>query len=205
MPDLTPPSSESAGARDAQAPGRLCPWWLGYLLACPLRRLFDSPAKLLAPHVRPGMTVLEPGPGMGFYTLELARLAGASGRVIAVDVQPRMLRTLERRATKAGLRERLTTRLATGNALGLDDLAGMVDFTLACAVVHEVPSAAAFFRDVARASKPGARLLFVEPAGHVTAQHFEAEVQAARDAGFRLVESHLPCRGHSALLERTGA
>ena len=52
---------------------RVCPWWLGYLLASPLRRLMANPRKLLAPYVHEGMTVLEPGPGMGFFTLELAR------------------------------------------------------------------------------------------------------------------------------------
>ena len=46
-----------------------CPWWLGYLLASPLRRLFENPTTRLAPYVREGMFVLEPGPGMGFFAL----------------------------------------------------------------------------------------------------------------------------------------
>jgi predicted methyltransferase len=59
---------------------RICPWWLGYFLASPLRRwLRHDPTKILAPYVREGMTVFEPGPGMGFFTLELARRVGASG------------------------------------------------------------------------------------------------------------------------------
>jgi hypothetical protein len=53
------------------------PWWLGYLLVSRMRRLSQDPGKVLAPYVREGMTVLEPGPCMGFFTLELARLAGA--------------------------------------------------------------------------------------------------------------------------------
>jgi len=51
---------------------KVCPWWLGYLLACPLRRLSQDPGRILAPYVRGGMAVLEPGPGMGFFTLKLA-------------------------------------------------------------------------------------------------------------------------------------
>ena len=70
---------------------RVCPWWLGYVLASPLRRWLQDPAAIVAPYVREGMTVLEPGPGMGFFTLELARRVGPKGRVIAVDVQPRMI------------------------------------------------------------------------------------------------------------------
>jgi predicted methyltransferase len=59
---------------------RVCPWWIGYLLLSPLRRLGQDPAKILAPYVREGMTVFEPGAGMGYFTLELARRVGPSGR-----------------------------------------------------------------------------------------------------------------------------
>ena len=65
----------------------VCPWWVGYLLLLPLRRLRQSPRKWLGRFVTEGMVVLEPGPGMGFFTLDLARMVGASGRVVAVDVQ----------------------------------------------------------------------------------------------------------------------
>ena len=58
---------------------RVCPWWVGYILASPIRKLTHDPAGILAPFVRAGMTVLEPGPGMGFFTLELARLVGPTG------------------------------------------------------------------------------------------------------------------------------
>jgi len=124
---------------------RVCPWWLGYFLASPLRGLVYDPASIVAPYVRSGMTVLEPGPGMGFFTLELARQVGTSGRVVAVDVQPRMIAGLKRRAAKAGVLERVDVRLAAPDSLGVGDLAGSVDFTLAFAVVHEMPAAGPFF------------------------------------------------------------
>ncbi len=74
------------------------------LLASPVRRwMGENPEALLTPYVREGMTVLEPGPGMGFFTLPLARMVGPAGRVVAVDIQARMLDALERRARKAGL------------------------------------------------------------------------------------------------------
>ena len=181
---------------------RVCPWWLGYLLASPIRRLMQKPEKVLEGLVKPGMTVLEPGPGMGFFTLELARMVGSAGRVIAVDIAPKMLEGLRRRAAKAGLADRIDTRVARADSMGLADLDGVVDFTLAFALVHELPAAAPFFQEVARVSKPGARLLFVEPAGHVSAAHFEAEVQAARDAGFKLVDSPPVRRSTASLLEK---
>src|SRR5271157_4508110 len=133
---------------------RVCPWWLGYLLASPVRRLFEDPVRVVAPFVREGMTVLEPGPGMGFFTLELARLVGPSGRVVAVDLQPRMLSVLRRRARRRRLQDRVETRLASEDGMRLADLAGRVDFALAFAMVHEVPDAGRFFGEVAAAVKP---------------------------------------------------
>ena len=141
---------------------RVCPWWFGYLLASPLRRIFNKPDKVLAGHVRAGMTVLEPGPGMGYFTVELARLVGASGRVIAVDVQPRMIEGLRRRAAKAGVLDRLDARLAAPDSLGLADVTGAVDFTLAFAMVHELPAADAGFTFVESPSVRRGRTALLE-------------------------------------------
>ena len=184
---------------------RVCPWWLGYFLLGPWRRLGQNPANILAPYVRQGMTVLEPGPGMGFFTLDLARMAGASGRVIAVDIQPKMLDKLKRRAAKAGLLDRLDARLASPDSMGITDVAGSVDFTLAFAVVHEFPNPGRFFAEVAAASKPGASLLLAEPTGHVKATDFEAELKAASDAGFQLTDRPTIRRSHTALLKKGGS
>ena len=180
----------------------VCPWWLGYLLASPLRRWLDAPESILAPYVREGMLVLEPGPGMGFFTLELARRVGASGRVVAVDVQPRMLNGLKRRARKAGLLDRVDVRLAEPHSMGVTDLAGKVDFVLAFAVVHEMPNANSFFSEASKALKPGARLLLAEPAGHVKTEHFEAELTVAAQAGLQLQSRPTIRRSQAALLRK---
>jgi len=182
---------------------RVCPWWLGYWLICPLRRRGQNPAEILAPHVREGMTVLEPGSGMGFFTLELARLVGASGRVIAVDIQPKMLDRLKRRLVQAGLLDRVDARLASPESMGIADLRSSVDFTLAFAVVHEFPDAARFFAEVAAASKPGASLLLAEPKGHVKVSEFDSELQAASQAGFNLLDRPSIRRSQAALLRKS--
>ena len=44
---------------------RVCPWWFGYLLLGPIRRMRYDPSTILGPYLHEGMTVLEPGPGMG--------------------------------------------------------------------------------------------------------------------------------------------
>ena len=179
----------------------VCPWWVGYLLASPVRRLVNDPVGLLKPFVRAGMAVLEPGPGMGFFTLELARLVGPEGRVVAVDLQPQMIAGLRRRAERAGLLKRIETRVAPAATM---DLAGYdaFDFVLAFAVVHETPSMDIFFAEAAQAMKPGANLLLAEPAGHVDAEAFDQELSSA--AKCNLVASPGPqiWRSRSAVLKK---
>jgi ubiquinone/menaquinone biosynthesis C-methylase UbiE len=184
---------------------RICPWWVGYLLACPLRRFAHDPAAILRPYLREGMTVLEPGPGMGFFTLELARQVGPSGRVVAVDVEPRMISRLKRRLAKAGLLERTDARVSPADSLSLNDLRGKVDFTLAFFMVHEMPSVSRFFAEAAEAMKPDAILLLAEPSGHVKREKFEEELQAAVTAGFAVTDQPKIRRAQTALLKKIAA
>lgn len=148
------------------------------------------------------MIVLEPGPGMGFFTLEMARRVGPKGRVIAVDVQPQMLAGLKRRARKAGFADRIETRLAPGEHLGIDDLKGRVDFALAFAMVHEVPNPELLLKEIAESLKPGAQLLLAEPAGHVSKQLFAAELDYASKAGLSLESQPAIRRSQTAVLVR---
>ena len=181
-----------------------CPWWLGYLLVTPLRRLVENPHARLAPYVREGMLVLEPGPAMGFFTLELARLVGPQGRVVAVDLQEKMLAALRRRAGRAGLAERIETRCCTQESLGIDDFAGKIDFVVLIHMVHEVSDPDRFLRAVFTALKPGGGVLFVEPPGHVPIEAFQASVALAGNIGFTVAE---PMQGKKlrVLLRRPAA
>lgn len=182
----------------------VCPWWIGYVLLNPLRRLLQNPVKIIAPYVKAGMTVIEPGPGMGYFTLELANKVGASGRVIAIDIQPQMLEKLKSRATKAHLSERIETRLAQPNSMGLTDLDASVDFAFVCAVVHELPDICLFFSEAAHSLKPGACLLLVEPTGHVGTEQFDAELTLAAQAGLTVTDRPSIRRSHAALLRKEG-
>ena len=184
-------------------PHRVCPWWLGYLLLLPLRRLRHDPRRLLGSLVREGMTVLEPGPGMGFFTLDLARMVGPGGRVVAVDLQEKMLKVLSRRALKAGLADRIDIRRAEPDRLGVEDLAGRVDLVLAIFVVHEMPEAGAFFAEAHRALRPGGRLLFAEPKRHVPKETCERELEAAAQAGFTRPGEFLFPGARAVVLART--
>lgn len=181
---------------------KVCPWWMGYLLISPLRKLLQNPKKIIAPLVHEGMTVVEIGPGMGFFTLEIAKQVAATGRVIAIDIQPKMLEQLEQRAEKAKLRQRIETRLATSESLGMTDLAEVVDLVFAYAVVHELPDDRAFFKAVFGVLKQNGRLFIAEPGRHVSQELFNEELQHAQVAGLEVVELGRSRQGYTALLRK---
>ena len=181
----------------------VCPWWLGYTFLGPVRTwLTGRPEELFADYVKEGMTVLEPGPAMGFFTLPLAKMVGPKGRVIAVDIQPKMLDVLERRARKAGLEDRIETRLARADRMDIEDLNGKIDFVLAFAMVHEVPSNVEFFNAMATALKPRQFLFFAEPVGHVKHEDFRRELEVAQAEGFEIVETPTVRRSQAAVLRK---
>lgn len=181
----------------------VCPVWVGYLLASPIRRLFHSPASILDDHLRPGMTALDLGCAMGYFSIPMAQRVGPGGRVICLDVQERMLAALRKRATKARVLSTIEPRRTAGAGLGVADLAGSVDFALAFAVMHELPDQARALLELAAALAPSGRLLIAEPRGHVSAAAFEATLGLARAAGLEVVDHPRHARSWSALLTRT--
>jgi SAM-dependent methyltransferase len=148
------------------------------------------------------MTVLEPGCGMGYFTLPIARMTGPAGRVVAVDLQPRMIEGLTRRARRAGLLERIEAVACADGDLGLAARPGVVDLAVVIHVLHEVRGRQRFLEQVYEALRPGGRLLLLEPKGHVSRETLEAELAFSERAGFWPAGEPLHRRSHGALLEK---
>lgn len=180
----------------------VCPVWVGYLLASPLRKLFHSPRKILEPYVEKGMTVLDVGCAMGFFSLPIAELVGPDGKVICVDLQEKMIRSLDRRACKAGLGDRIETHVCRKDTLALDHIRDEVDFALLVAVIHEVPDPPRLFSEIHRMLKPNGRALVVEPKGYVSSKRFEKSVSIAVQNGFAVAQEPDIKRTHAALLSK---
>lgn len=202
---MTHDVATSAAATPTPHSHGVCPWFLGYVLANPLRRLLDSPERLLGPFVRPGMTVLEPGCGMGFFSLPLARMVGPDGRVLCVDLQEKMLDGLRTRARRAGLSERIKTITCPPSDLGIDNWLGKVDLAIVIYMLHEVPDGPGLLRQIYGALKPGGRLLIVEPKGHVSPAQFASARDAARAVGFVEGAAAIPGRRLAIVLEKPAA
>ena len=109
--------------------------------------------------LRPGLTVADIGAGTGYVARRLARAVGPSGRILAVDVQPQMLRLLADAARREDLRQ-IEPVLGGVDDVGLPP--GSVDLTVMVDVYHELEHPFEVVASIVRALKPGGRLVFVE-------------------------------------------
>ena len=159
---------------------RICSWKHAFALDNPIRRIIHDPQKILGGHIKPGQTVLDVGCGPGTFSIAMAKMVGEFGKVIAVDVQEEMLQILRKKAAQQGLESRIVTHRSDPDRIGMSE---KVDFALAFYMVHEVPNAEAFLKEVASVLKPKGRLLIVEPMFHVSANAFERTIEVARQAG----------------------
>jgi ubiquinone/menaquinone biosynthesis C-methylase UbiE len=179
---------------------RVCPWWLGYLLINPVRKYRHNPDKILGPYLKLGMKAVDFGSAMGWFSLPMAKMVGEKGKVYCFDIQQKMLLKLVERANKAGVGEIIESRLIENNTDVYTDIKGTIDFALLCAVAHEVPDQQQLFKNLYSLLKIGGKLLFAEPAGHVSKMQFEKSVEKAKNSGFIISESPKVGKSHSILL-----
>jgi ubiquinone/menaquinone biosynthesis C-methylase UbiE len=90
----------------------------------------------------------------------MAKLVGDQGRVIAVDLQQKMLDVLLQRAEKAGLADHIQTHECEQDRLGVD---AQADFALAFMMVHEVPDQRRMYGEIYGCLKLDGKLLVAEP------------------------------------------
>jgi ubiquinone/menaquinone biosynthesis C-methylase UbiE len=178
--------SEAPPATSPEHGHGVCPSAHAGWLTTPIRKFIHDPQRMLAGLVKPGNTALDLGCGPGYFTLPMARMVGPEGHVIAVDLQPEMLRRLQARAQRAGLMERIVPAQCTAETIG--DL-GPADFALAFYMVHEVPDEERFLAEVRGSLKDGGHLLLVEPKGHVSTAGFSRTVDIAHAAGLRNISA----------------
>jgi len=177
----------------------VCPWWLAYTFDNPLRRIFHKPEEMFTPYLQEGMTAIDLGCGMGYFSIGMAKLVGETGRIISVDLQQKMLDILKKRAKKAGVANRITTLWCDENSIGIHEA---VDFALAFWMAHETPDERSFLRQVHAILKPSGKLLLAEPKGHVTFSEFKKTLSIAQGLGFKPIDSPVISLSHAAVFEK---
>ena len=180
--------------------GHVCPWWLAYTFDNPIRKLFHNPQKMLSPYVEEGMSVMDVGCGMGFFSIGMAKMVGDNGNVIAVDLQQKMLDIMLKRAKHAGLADRISPHHCKHDII---EILGRVDFILTFWMVHEVDHQKDFFSQLGTILAPGGKLLMAEPKMHVSAEDVEKTIEIALSTGLRLQEQPAIRFSHTALFEKS--
>jgi len=160
----------------------VCPWWFGYTFDHRLRRLFHHPEKILKPYVRAGMTVIDIGCGMGFFSIPMAKMVGETGTVISVDLQQKMLDILGKRAEHEKILHNIIKHKCDRDNLGVKQKA---DFALTFWMVHEVPDKINLLKQIYSSLKPDGHYLLVEPKIHTTTKYFNELITICRQIGFR--------------------
>lgn len=179
----------------------VCPWWMGYFLLIPIRKLTHNPKKILKPFIKEGMKVIDYGSAMGYFSLPMAKMVGDTGRVLCFDIQQKMLDKLMLRAQKNYLDERIKPILID-ESKNIEYIRNNADFALLFAVAHEVSNQHKLFIDLAHMLKPKGKLLFSEPKGHVSLDAFKKSITLANEAGFVQKETLDIRGGYSVVLER---
>ncbi len=166
----------------------VCPWWFAYTFDNRLRRILHKPEKIFAPYLREGMTALDIGCGMGFFSIGMAKIVGDRGSVISVDLQQEMLDILEKRAKHAGVSDRITRHRCKPDDIGNHR---DVDFVLTFWMAHEVPNQEQLLKQIYTALKSGAKYLLAEPKIHVPHARYQEILTLARQVGFIQLETPL--------------
>jgi ubiquinone/menaquinone biosynthesis C-methylase UbiE len=161
-----------------------CPSWLAWLVELdnPFAKNYNASAIIQRLDLKPGMRVLDAGCGPGRVTIPLAQAIGTHGEVVAIDIQPRMLRRARNKAQAAGLTNIQFQELAIeGGKLGN----AQYDRVLLVTVLGEIPDRESAFQEIHRALKPGGILSVTEI---IFDPHYQSRgtiLQLASSAGFR--------------------
>lgn len=156
----------------------------------------ENPEEMLEQlKVQPGMTVCDMGCGDGYYTIELARRVGPTGKVIAVDIQPEMLQELSRRCEQNNLKN-VDMILGLPHDPKLPE--GKLDLILMVDVYHEFSNPIEMLESMRNSLKKDGRIALVEFRGEdpqvpIKPEHKMTKKQILKEYeanAFRLVDQY---------------
>lgn len=174
----------------------VCPHKFAIILDNPFRRLIQNPKKIVGKYVKEGDTVLDLGCGPGYFSIDMAKMVGPSGKIIAADIQAEMLAKAKRKATKHGVIDRMVFHQSQPSSIGYS---GTIDFALMYYMIHESGDPQAILKETAGLLSPDGQILVVEPKMHVSQEIFDNMLKEAEEAGLSAVDFPENKGGRSAL------
>lgn len=167
---------------------RPCPYGARWILDnLPRRVVHPLGSTVDSFHIENGHTVLELGPGSGYFSVEVARRLGPDGRLVCVDIQPEMIGALRRRLRRNGVTNVLSM---VGDGLGLPLADSSVDCAFLVTVLGEIPDRPKALAELRRVLKPGGVLSITETLPDPDFQFPDVVRDLCRASGFTLLEHH---------------
>lgn len=150
----------------------------------PWRRKIQPPSEMPLRHgITPGMRVLEVGPGNGRYTVATAGHVGPTGKVVTIDIEPKMIERVEERA-KALEIENMEAKV--GNVHKLSFESGFFDAVYLITVIGEIPDPVHAMEEFHRVLSPSGILAFSEFLTDPDYPLRKTLIRQASQAGFQL-------------------
>ncbi len=163
------------------------PSFTGPILDSGVRRIVQSPERIIERSgIKPGMKVLDLGSGSGAFAIDVARTVGRRGRVYALDIQPKMLKQLDKKLARPKNRDIKNVELIEGSAAKLPFGDASLDLVYMVSVLQEIPRRPEALAEIKRVLKPGGILAISEALLDIDYFLKSTVIKLAGGAGFIL-------------------
>jgi ubiquinone/menaquinone biosynthesis C-methylase UbiE len=179
---------------------KICPVAFSGGLDNSFRKLFQNPEKILRPYIKNGMTVLDFGCGPGYFTIEIAKLIGETGRVIAADLQNGMLEKIKQKIKGTNLEERIVLHKCEKDNIGINE---RFDFILLFWMIHEVPNSMNLIKSLMNLLNDNGKILIAEPKIHVIKKDFNKMITRINEMNIKTEEGEKIFFSRTVLLTKT--
>ncbi|MFX1318345.1 MAG: class I SAM-dependent methyltransferase [Promethearchaeota archaeon] len=148
------------------------------------RHIVQKPSTVAAQaYLKPGMTVLEIGPGKGSYTIEFAKQVRPNGTVYAVDISKKVIEKLKQRIIQEEI-PNIIAKIDNAHAFSFADES--IDRVIAISCLPEIPEPVKALREIWRILKPNGLVSLSELAPDPDYPRRKTEKRWAAEAGFEL-------------------
>jgi SAM-dependent methyltransferase len=135
--------------------------------------------------IKPGKNVADIGAGSGWFTVRAAKRVGASGAVLAEDINPLAIEYIGKRVNKENLS---SVRTVLGRPDDPMLPTGSVDAVLLLKVYHEIANPVVFMKKLRPALREGARVGIIDKNGNGANHGLDHTIveKEMTEAGYRL-------------------
>lgn len=171
------------------------PHEMAFTLLIPLRNMFLSPRQLIKRlELNPSSSVLEVGPGPGYFSVKVAKVI-RGGELVLADIQQEMLDYAKKRVDKRGLTN-VSYSLCNGQTFPFPD--DHFDRIFMVTVIGEVENQEAYLKEFLRILKKGGILSISELSGDPDKMSTTEIKALCESAGFTLDKIHGNKRNYTA-------